>query len=237
MIIPNPTDRRDGTIFSREVMMPISSWIERLLEELPGEIRETLLQDNELEGAEALEEVMAFLADHLSQEEFTEVMHACSCRYPAEKVAGAREAFLRNGSVTEAMDELRDQFMNALSVGMQLDGGIIRRILNSGWGLPGTLSGNTITVTKIPRSGNLRKYFSSHDPEERRTLYCHCAQVSGAISQDLPVPERFCECGAGFYRHIWEGILGRPVRVEIVETTAAGGHRCTFAIHLSDEGK
>jgi len=122
-------------------------------------------------------------------------------------------------------------------VGMQLDEDIIRRILDSGWGLPGTLSGNTITVTKIPRSGNLRRYFSNNDPHEKRKLYCHCAQVSGAISQDLPVPEGFCECGAGFYRHIWEGILGRPVRVEIVETTAAGGHRCTFAIHLSDEGK
>ncbi len=217
--------------------MPISSWILRLLDELPGETRETLLKDNDLEGAEALEEIMAFLADHLSQEEFTEVMHACSCSYPAEKVARAREAYLRNGSVTEAMDELRDQFMNALSVGMQLDGEIIRGILDSSWGLPGTLSGNTITVTKIPRSGNLRKYFLENEPDQRRKLYCHCAQVSGALSQDLPVPERFCECGAGFYRHIWEGILGRPVRVEIVETLAAGGHRCTFAIHLSDEGK
>lgn len=217
--------------------MSVSIWIERLLEELPGEIRETLLKNIDLEGTEALEKVLAFLASSLSPERFAAVMQGCSCRYPSEKLALAREAYLRNGSVTEAMDELRDQFMNALSVGMQLDGDIIRGILDSGWGLPGTLSGNTITVTKIPRSGNLRKYFSGDDPLQRRKLYCHCPQVSSAITEGLPVPEEICICGAGFYRHIWEGILGRPVRVEILESIASGGDHCTFVIHLDGEGE
>jgi predicted hydrocarbon binding protein len=40
----------------------------------------------------------------------------------------------------------------------------------------------------------------------------------------------YCQCGAGFYRGIWETILERPVRVEVLESVLSGGDVCRVAV-------
>jgi hypothetical protein len=42
-----------------------------------------------------------------------------------------------------------------------------------------------------------------------------------------------CECTRGKHQHMWELALGRPVKVEIVETLRRGGERCHFVVHLA----
>jgi len=49
------------------------------------------------------------------------------------------------------------------------------------------------------------------------------------------MPPTFCYCGAGWYRQQWEGAVGKPVQIEIVDSLLKGDDRCTFAIRLPDE--
>ena len=44
----------------------------------------------------------------------------------------------------------------------------------------------------------------------------------------------FCNCGAGWFKPLWEGILGEPVDVVCEESVLRGDDRCHFAIHLPE---
>ena len=88
--------------------------------------------------------------------------------------------------------------------------------------------GDIIYVTKVPR--NRQGYEEATDEAEKRMHYCHCALVRTKPSDVHPA---FCYCGAGWYRQIWEGILGKPVQVEILKSLTNGDDTCQFAIHLA----
>jgi hypothetical protein len=106
----------------------------------------------------------------------------------------------------------------------------------NGWGLAGTLNGSTVEATKMPKSGSLLEYLSSTDPDHRRALYCHCPRLRDALALGERMPLDYCYCGAGFYQALWEEILGRPVRVEVVTSVAAGDDACRIRIDLSAQG-
>ena len=93
-----------------------------------------------------------------------------------------------------------------------------------------TREGDTIHVTKVPR--NRKGYEEATDDAERRMHYCHCALVRNNPGDVHP---DFCYCGSGWYRQIWEGILGKPVRVEILKSLTKGHDTCQFAIHLAPQ--
>jgi hypothetical protein len=42
----------------------------------------------------------------------------------------------------------------------------------------------------------------------------------------------FCWCGSGWYRRLWEGILGQPIEIEHVETLLNGNDQCTLTVTL-----
>jgi hypothetical protein len=68
---------------------------------------------------------------------------------------------------------------------------------------------------------------------QRRKAYCHCSFVHPYLDE---IPSKlsptFCYCGAGWYRQLWEGILGQPVKIEHVETLLNGNDQCTLTITL-----
>jgi hypothetical protein len=76
-------------------------------------------------------------------------------------------------------------------------------------------------------------YEQGATPVERRKAYCHCAFVRPYLDQ---VPARmsptFCWCGSGWYRRLWEGILGQPIKIDHVETLLKGHDQCTLTITL-----
>jgi len=43
----------------------------------------------------------------------------------------------------------------------------------------------------------------------------------------------FCECSVGYVTEMFSGIVGKPVRVELLESLKRGGKGCRFKIHLS----
>ncbi|MFX0183281.1 MAG: hypothetical protein ACFE95_09405 [Candidatus Hodarchaeota archaeon] len=90
---------------------------------------------------------------------------------------------------------------------------------------------NTIYVTKIPF--NPQKYNQSTDENEKRYYYCHCGLVKASIkSPEIKISPSFCYCGGGWYKTLWEGILDKPVQIELLKSVIQGDDCCKFAVHL-----
>lgn len=60
---------------------------------------------------------------------------------------------------------------------------------------------------------------------------CYCNLMHG-LPEGVTVTPTYCQCSRGFVEKYWEGILGRPVRVELKETAISGSDECKFVIHL-----
>jgi hypothetical protein len=101
-----------------------------------------------------------------------------------------------------------------------------------GWGLAGIRQGNTIIAIKIPKSGNLLAYMREPDPAVRRRMYCHCPRVRDAIRTGEALSPLYCYCGAGYYKGLWEEIVGQPVEIKVIESILAGDNVCKIAIRL-----
>jgi hypothetical protein len=91
--------------------------------------------------------------------------------------------------------------------------------------------GNVLHMRKNPF--NPEGYASAVSPAERRKAYCHCSFVHPYLDE-IPskLSSTFCYCGTGWYRQLWEGILGQSVKIELVETLLKGNDQCTFTITL-----
>jgi hypothetical protein len=104
-------------------------------------------------------------------------------------------------------------------------------IKERGWGVAGVRRGDVILATKMPF--DWFAYWAEDDPDLKRFHYCHCPRVRGIIKKgDPPLNKLYCYCGAGFYKGIWEYILGEPVEVEVLETVMRGDEVCRIAIRL-----
>jgi len=91
--------------------------------------------------------------------------------------------------------------------------------------------GSQLHLRKVPF--NPEAYQKASTPAERRQAYCHCDFVRPYLDQaPARISPTFCWCGAGWYRRLWEGILGQPIKVEHVETLIKGNDQCTLIIAL-----
>lgn len=173
------------------------------------------------------------LSADLAGSELHDALTACSCHYPSARLAPIREAFARNGSFPEALELLRQQFMETLRDGMLLEQEVIDGLMARGMGPAGILEENRIVATKIPKSSHLRAWLAEEDAIRKRELYCHCPRIMHALELGIEIPAEYCLCGAGFYRNIWETITGEPVRVEVLESVQQGGQVCRIAVYPS----
>lgn len=177
--------------------------------------------------------VLRRLQEHLSEEEAREVLLGCACQYPREGLADIRACYQREGNLTTAHAMLKDRFVAFLRDDLKLDEDLVSLILDRGWGLAGRLDGQRVIATKIPKSANLRGYLQEEDPEKRRRMYCHCPRIRSILASGKALSSLYCHCGGGFYKGVWEEILGRPVKVELSESVLDGGEVCRFVIDCS----
>ena len=59
--------------------------------------------------------------------------------------------------------------------------------------------------------------------------------VKQAILNDEPISPSFCNCSGGWYVQMWEAILDRRLRIDLVESVLQGHDRCLFAVHIPEE--
>jgi hypothetical protein len=220
-------------------------WVERLAASTerhagPAVSRRVMRGGDRLSADSPRQEVIAWtrsalarLTERTTERQRHDIMTGCACEYPRHRLAPIRAAFRRTGDVRLAHRMLQEQFVAFLRNALDLDEETAALIVERGWGLAGVLRDDgTILATKIPASGNLRAYLDTSDPEQRRRLYCHCPRIREAVALGRRLPATYCLCGAGFYRNVWQEILGRPVRVEVLDSVVAGDETCRILVHL-----
>jgi len=201
-----------------EIQVFFVNWEQRLAENLEGvlgaDTRAEVLQDlDKISLGSSCEERKTWVncamerLDALTDEEQRfDILSRCAHVFSPRRIERLRAIYERNRDVDEVLAAMHE---------------------DPDWYEGPTRAGSVIHVTKVPRDA--KGYEEAADEAEKRKHYCHCAVVRRNPNE---IPPTFCYCGAGWYRQIWEGILGKPVRVEMTESLTRGDETCQFAIHL-----
>jgi hypothetical protein len=143
-----------------------------------------------------------------------EVVKGCAHRFPDWRIEHMAARLRELGS------------LDALLVEMRLD----QSVEGQSWYESPVRVGDIIYVTKDP--ADQEGWKAASDEAARRAAYCHCPLVAHARQAGIVLSATHCFCGSGWYDQLWEGILGRPVAVEVLQSILSGDDCCTFAIHL-----
>ncbi len=93
------------------------------------------------------------------------------------------------------------------------------------------LEGDTLYTTKIPYDPV--RYLAETDETKKRYHACHCPFVREAILRgETDISSNWCYCSGGFVKYPYEVILGRELRVDLLQSVLKGDPVCRFAIHL-----
>jgi len=85
--------------------------------------------------------------------------------------------------------------------------------------------------TRLCREGTiLYQYYTPHafTPPMR----CYCGLLRG-LPKDTTISQTYCHCSKAFVQTLWEHVLERPIKVELLQSVISGDSECKFAIHLS----
>jgi effector-binding domain-containing protein len=224
------TDWDDHGIHTVELQFIIHNWhallvanIDLILEkdaciECKNYAHTITIESTAKERFEKTKEIVEKFEKLLNEDQTYDILSRCAHRFPQSQIDKLRhvyqESYAKKGNASHAV--------NAVIEFMASD---------PGWGEKPVRKGNVIYSSKGPRDPKAFKQATTD--EERRKAYCFCPIIRDRLAQEMPVA--FCYCGAGWYRQQWEGAIGQPVRVEIVESLLKGDNRCQFAIYLPDD--
>jgi len=163
-------------------------------------------------------EMMARLDRLASDEAKYDIVSSCAHIFPARQVDKLRAVY----------EDARSRGQDAIQA---VDAVIEFMEHDPGWSEKPLRKGPVIYSTKKPRDP--QAYAQAQTEAEKRRAYCFCPIVRNRLDQGMSTT--FCYCGAGWFRRQWEGALGKPVRIEIVQSIVKGDDACQFAIHLTDD--
>ena len=84
--------------------------------------------------------------------------------------------------------------------------------------------------TRLERDGAV--LYQTYMPQAySHPMRCFCGPMRALPEVEVASPT-YCLCSQAFVRAFWEGVLGRPVRVEVLETALTGAPECRFRITL-----
>ena len=214
--------------------------LERETEKLPTDARREILEGGEdlsessspRELADWMRRALRRLEEHLGETGRAKTIAGCGCSPGAESLERVRALYAETSNVDRCIEALQTRFVRMLGQVPELDAETIAKIVRRGLGMAGTRKGNTITTTKIPSRANISAYFRESDPVRRRKLYCHCPWGRALLDEGASDLSAFCNCGAGYYKNIWEIILQKPVEMRLVESVLRGDDVCRAEILL-----
>jgi len=214
---------------SREIMVQfiLHPWNKLLVENM-DKVLGAELQQKITEGMEALEietpleKKFEWLVGMLKKlEEVTDesqrfdIISGCAHFFPEEMISELHEVFLEALKNGPSMIEAVDQTLEYMKT-------------HKGWGSVPFRKGNVLYTTKNPN--NPKAFAEAKTHKEKIKAYCFCPIIRDNLDKDIPVT--FCNCGAGWPKQIWEGVLGKSLKVEIVKSLTQGDEECQFAVHL-----
>ena len=85
-------------------------------------------------------------------------------------------------------------------------------------------------ITRFERNGDILYWY--YTPRKiGKGIRCFCPLLS-MLPEGVNASPTYCQCSRAFVQAYWEGILGRPIKVEVGETSINGANECKFIIHL-----
>ncbi len=141
-----------------------------------------------------------------------EILSRCAHEFSQKRIDELRDIYVESGNIDAVLEKMQKDYS---------------------WYENPTRRGSVIYTTKIPY--NLEGYKNAKTLVEKKRNYCHCSLVREYLDEGISTT--FCNCSAGWYRQIWEGILKTPVRIEILKTLLKGDENCEFAIHIPLDDK
>jgi hypothetical protein len=86
------------------------------------------------------------------------------------------------------------------------------------------------TGTRLERDGNI--LYQIYTPTTfSHPMRCYCGLLRG-LPEGVQVSPTYCRCSGAFVRTYWSEVLGRPVKVDVLETAITGSTECRFRITL-----
>ena len=190
-----------------------------------------------------LQPVIERLEAHLGKDATAEFLSPSLRDLPDESYYPEREKYRRSDSMDAYLVQRKQEFVdglesclneNRLFFSQEITREVIDFVINDPEIGGGRREGNIIYETKIPYM--TARYLAETDPVLKRYYACHCPWARTAIRKgDVHVAETFCYCSGGFHKKAFEIIFNRPLRVEVLESVAAGQDRCRFAIYLPED--
>jgi hypothetical protein len=84
--------------------------------------------------------------------------------------------------------------------------------------------------TRLHREGTtLYQYYTPHSFTP--SMRCYCSLLRGLPKATI-VSQTYCHCSKAFVQTLWEQVLQRPVKVDLLQSVISGDPECMFAIHL-----
>ena len=193
---------------------------------------ELIKNKDEQSLVEWTDNLMKMLKVNLTQEEINAVMTGCACITPKDYLENIRNEYAKTKDLKKAHTMLQKAFEKFIREYKNLNDGQMNLLQKKGWGSAGKLEGNTILSTKIPKE--FHKYFQTTDAQKKKYYYCHCPRIRDLfLNNEKPLDVNYCYCSAGFNKDIWEYILQREVKVEIIESLMKGDEVCKIAIYIT----
>jgi hypothetical protein len=227
-------DPDDPGAYTAELQIPmlLPKWLKRLRDGLgrhAGEevMRHVLEGSDELSPASEPSEKVAWMKGAMARLDESvpdndvrrEIVSGCAHVFPEDVIAKLKADYERLGSIDALLDSMRED--------PGYEGAPYYRDPDR--------EGNVIFIDKVPQER--KKHEEATDPTVKRAAACHCPVIKAAILTGETISPTFCHCGTGWFRPVWEILLGGPVKIVCEESVLQGHDRCRFAIHLPEDAR
>jgi len=224
-------DPEDPGAYTSELQVPmlLPKWLERFdesLEQFAGDDikRDVLAGSENLSPASNTDDKIAWVKGAMARLDAAvpdpdtrrEIVCRCAHIYPAEQIEKLKSRYEELGGLKPFMAWLKED--------PGYEGAPYYRDAERG--------DDIIFIDKAPQQRE--KVKESSDPAVKRAAACHCPIIKATILRGKEVSPTFCNCGAGWFKPLWEAILERPIKVTCEESVLQGHDRCKFAIYLNE---
>jgi len=206
-----------------EIQYNLHKWddrIEKSIDKILGEeTRKEIMKDREryftIESSyddriQWLREMLNRLDKLTNDDQRYEIISQCAHEFSPKRIEYMKQIYEKSGDIDDVIKEMYK---------------------DNAWYEKPFREGNVIYVTKVPV--NQEGYDKAETLEEKKRNYCHCRFINENL--DKGISTTFCNCGTGWYRQQWEGILGKPVKVKILKSILKGDNTCKVAIFIPQE--
>lgn len=214
-------DATDDTKNVTELQVVLHKWEDRFAKNIERVLgitaRNAVMKDCEtlytvestaVDKVKWLKSALKTLDSQANEDQKYEILSCCAHEFSNKRIARLRAIYESTGDIDAVL-----KYMNE----------------DPDWYEKPTRKGNVIYVGKVPY--DVKGYENATTEAEKKKSYCHCMLVRKHLEEGIS--PTFCYCGTGWYRQYWEGILGKPVKIEVLKSLLKGDEKCEMAIHLN----